>query len=104
MSLSRHFNYISRNICPCCTTRALAKGYRLCEICIGTRREREKEHRIEKNIYNKARYDELKERGLCATCKIPTDGNVYCRVCTTDKCRTRAYKRPLHSRNRWSKR
>ena len=102
-TLSRQ-NYLNRNICPRCKCRNLEIGYSSCNICLEATNKWMKENRVVKNIYNKIRYDTLKQMGLCVTCKTETHGNVYCETCTTDKCRTRAFKRPLHSRNRWSKR
>ena len=59
------------------------------------------ENRERKNAYNKARYEDLKNRGLCITCKNPSGGPTLCRTCMTNKCRTRIHRRPLDSRNRW---
>lgn len=102
-TLSRQ-SYIERNVCPNCKCRPLMDGYTSCEICHQANNKWMAENRTRKANYNKTRYDELKRLGLCVICKLPTEGNTYCRTCTTNKVRTRAFNRPLHSRNRWSKR
>ena len=97
-------HYLDRNICPTCKSRQLEENYSNCSICREANQKWMKENRERVNIRNKERYDFLKSQGLCVTCKLPSGGNVYCRLCTDNKCRTRAFTRPLHSRNRWSKR
>lgn len=82
----------------------MKEGYSTCEVCKAANDKWMLKNRAAKDRYNKERYDTLKQQGLCVTCKLPTGGNVYCRTCTDSMSRTRAYKRPLHSRDRWSKR
>jgi len=101
---SLRVKHISNGICGRCKCRPLLEGYSSCEVCKAATDKWKKENRVRKDHYNKVRYETLKAQGLCVTCKAPTDGNVYCRTCTTNACRTRAYYRGLKSRNRWSKR
>lgn len=96
--------YLEKNICPNCKFRTLKQGYSSCETCYSATRKWMEANREQKKIYNKARYEALKAQKLCVVCTKDTDGNVYCRTCTDNKMRTRATTRPLHSRNRWSKR
>jgi hypothetical protein len=96
--------YLKQKICPNCKCREVKEGYTACEVCLEANSKWMRENRARKNKYNKERYDSLVQQGLCVVCKNPTDGNVYCKLCTTRKVSDRAYNRPLHSRNSWSKR
>jgi len=102
-TLSRQ-HYLAKNICPNCKCRELKEGYKNCEVCYNATRDWMVNNRSRKDKYNKERYETLRSQGLCVVCKNPTEGNVYCKNCTTKKSRTRAFNRPLHSRNRWAKR
>lgn len=97
-------DYLTKGICPNCRCREIEKPYTSCSTCRKAMSKWMWENRAKKDFYNKTRYDTLRQLGLCIDCKNPTGGNVYCRDCTNIRCARRALRKPLHSRNRWSKR
>src|SRR6186713_1044528 len=97
-------HYLDKGICPNCKSREVEPTFACCAVCKQTQRNWEKNHRSQRIAYSMKRYDMLKALGLCVGCALKSEGNVYCRTCTEQRSRTRAYHRALHSRNKWSKR